>query len=69
MSSDFKDIEGSNIRRMLRERGLQGGGERTCCGGNVIYSRDYETQLKRLGMKGRFNVLERGVLVSKVVIA
>lgn len=68
MSREFKKIEGSVIRQRLRTAGLPGGQERVCCRGKISFSKDYETQLKRLGMYGKFDVLERGVLAAKVVV-
>ena len=68
MSSTYIDIEGSAIRRRLRDANLPGGTEKTCCGGRKIFNRDYATQLKALNMCGNFNILERGILVDKVVV-
>lgn len=68
MSSNFTNIEGSAIRKLLRERGLPGGKEKTCCGGRTIFSKDYGSQLKALGMVGNWNVTERGILMDKIVI-
>lgn len=68
MSSEFKTISGDQIRNMLRDRGLPGGYYKECCGGRRIFDRDYESQLKRLKMVGKWSITERGVLVDRVVI-
>lgn len=68
MSNDFIEIEGGSIRSRLRAAGLPGGKETVCCGGSIKFSKDYESQLKRLKMKGKFKVLERGVVMALIVI-
>lgn len=68
MSTNFIKIEGSTIRKLLRDAGLPGGSERICCGGRVQFSRDYATQLKTLKMRGKFKVLEKGVVMDTVVV-
>ena len=68
MSRATTTIDGTVIRRKLREANLPGGVEKVCCGGRISFSRDYETQLKRLGMHGNFRITERGVLVTYVSI-
>ena len=68
MSSGYIKIEGSYIRRRLRELGLPGGGERVCCGGRLTYSKDYETQLKTLKMRGKFKVCEHNVIMAVITI-
>lgn len=68
MSTGFTKIEGSVIRKRLRDAGLPGGAERVCCGGRVQFSRDYATQLKTLKMHGKFKVLEKGVVMDTVVL-
>lgn len=67
-SNSYEYIEGSKIRSMLRSRGLPGGGETICCGGRKRFSRDYTTQLKRLGYKGSFKVTENGVITAFITI-
>ena len=69
MSSQYTNIEGSAIRKMLRDRNLPGGKEKTCCGGRAIFSKDYESQLKALKMTGRWAVTEKGILMDKIVVA
>lgn len=66
MSTEIKKIEGSVIRKQLRDLGLPGGFERKCCGGRVSFSRDYKTQLKTLKMHGKFKVLEGGAVMDVV---
>lgn len=61
-------IEGSAIRAKLRSAGLPGGGEKICCGGRRVFSRDYKTQLKKLNMRGSFQVFERGILMDTVTV-
>lgn len=68
MSSGFTTIDGDQIRKMLRDRGLPGGSYKECCGGRRVFDRDYETQLRRLKMTGKWTITERGVMVDKVVI-
>ena len=68
MSRAWIKIEGSEIRARLRADNLPGGVEKKCCGGKVSYSKDYETQLKRLNMHGAFQVLERGCLMAQIII-
>ena len=68
MSRNITKIEGSVIRQRLRAAGLPGGAEKVCCGGKLSFSKDYETQLKRLGMHGNFQITERGVLVTYVSV-
>lgn len=68
MSRNITKIEGSVIRQRLRNAGLPGGNEKVCCGGKLSFSKDYETQLKRLGMHGTFQINERGVLVTYVTV-
>ena len=68
MSTTFTKIEGSYIRRRLRELGLPGGGERVCCGGRLQYSKDYKTQLRSLQMHGNFKIMEKGVVMDTVSI-
>ena len=67
-STEFKKINGSKIRSELRSTGLPGGGEQICCGGRKKFSRDYESQLKRLGYKGSFQVLENGIVTAFITI-
>ena len=69
MSSTAVKIQGSDIRKRLRNLGLPGGSETRCCGGRLKFSRDYESQLKSLKLRGRFKVLEGGVVVADIVIA
>lgn len=69
MSSNvFTPIEGSELRAKLRSKGLPGGGEQICCGGRKKFSRDYETQLRRLKYTGSFAVMENGIVVAFVTI-
>lgn len=68
MSTKVTRIEGSVIRKRLRDAGLPGGTERTCCGGRVRFSRDYATQLKTLKMRGTFKVLEGGVVMDVITV-
>ena len=67
MSSAIR-ISGSQIRAMLRSRGLPGGKEKSCCGGRKIFNRDYASQLKTLGMTGAYQVTEGGAVVDEFVI-
>lgn len=67
-SRNIVSIEGSTIRQRLRIAGLPGGAEKLCCGGKISFSKDYESQLKRLGMRGNFKILERGVVVAQVTV-
>lgn len=68
MSNKPIKIDGSEIRRRLRAAGLPGGVEKECCGGRLTFSKDYETQLKRLGLYGIFDITERGVLMARVAV-
>ena len=68
MSSEFKTIDGSLIRSMLRERGIPGGIEKSCCGGRRIFDRDYSTQLKALNMPGDWVITERGIVVDRLSV-
>jgi hypothetical protein len=68
MSTNYTKISGSSIRQKLRTLGLPGGTERVCCGGRVSFSRDYESQLRALKMKGSFKIMENGAVVEVVTI-
>lgn len=68
MSTKLTKIEGSVIRKRLRDAGLPGGAEHICCGGRIRFSRDYATQLKTLKMQGTFKVLEKGVVMDVVTV-
>ena len=60
-------ISGAVIRQQLRAKGLPGGNEVVCCGGKVRFSRDYETQLRRLKYpKGDYTILENGITVASI---
>lgn len=68
MSTSYTKIEGSTIRKRLRDLHLPGGTEKICCGGRVTFSRDYTAQLKTLKMHGTFRVYEKGVYADTVTI-
>ena len=68
MNKPVQRIEGASIRKKLRDSGKPGGEERLCCGGRRQFNRNYEAQLKLLGMHGSFIVQERGIIVAKVHI-
>ena len=68
MSSKYVQISGSQIRAMLRSRGLRGGSEKVCCGGRKVFSRDYAAQLRALGMSGAFRITEGGTVADEVII-
>lgn len=60
-------IEGSTIRKRLRDLGLPGGNEVLCCGGKKRFSRDYQTQLRRLKYpKGDYAITENGITVALI---
>lgn len=63
-------IEGSVIRKQLRDKGIPGGKETVCCGGRIRFSRDYETQLRRLKYpKGEYTIKERGVVSAFISLS
>lgn len=68
MSSRYVQISGSQIRAMLRSKGIRGGSEKVCCGGRKVFSRDYASQLKALGMSGAFCITEGGAVVDEFMI-
>lgn len=68
MNKPVQRIEGALIRKKLRDSGKPGGEERLCCGGRRQFNKNYEAQLKMLGMRGSFIVQERGIIVAKVNI-
>ena len=58
-------LSGSSIREQLRKRGLPGGSEVICCGGRKRFSRDYESQLRRLKYpSGEYTITENGIIVA-----
>lgn len=58
-------ISGSSIRQQLRAKGIPGGAEVICCGGRKQFSRDYESQLRRLRYpKGKYSITENGIVVA-----
>ena len=60
-----KELDGAFIRKQLRDKGLPGGAEVACCGGRKKFSRDYETQLRRLRYpKGEYTISEGGRVVA-----
>lgn len=60
-----RQLDGSFIRKQLRDNGLPGGGESICCGGRKRFSRDYQTQLRRLKYpKGDYTITENGIVVA-----
>lgn len=61
-------IEGKTIRQMLRAKRLPYGEERTCCGGKITYNKDYEKQLRLLGMVGDYTVKENGIVTAFVKV-
>jgi hypothetical protein len=58
-------LSGSDIRRQLRSKGIPGGAEVICCGGKKRFSRDYESQLRRLKYpSGEYTITENGIVVA-----
>lgn len=63
------EISGNEIRKQLRAKNLPGGGETICCGGRKRFSRDYETQLKRLKYpKGSYRITENGIVTAFITL-
>ena len=62
-------IDGSLLRKQLRDKGLPGGKETVCCGGRKHFSRDYETQLRRLRYKpGSYTITENGIVSAFITL-
>ena len=62
-------IDGSLLRKQLRDKGLPGGKETVCCGGRKHFSRDYETQLRRLKYpKGDYTIKEGGIVSAFITL-
>lgn len=60
-----RQLDGSTIRKQLRDKGLPGGAESICCGGRKRFSRDYQTQLRRLKYpSGDYTITENGIVVA-----
>lgn len=58
-------IEGTYIRKELERIGYSGNLYRVCCGGRKFYNKNYDAQLRALGVTGDVAVTENGIVVGR----